>query len=739
MAIERYHLQLTSNGASKVSRDLTKVGVAGKGATSAMGGMKTAMIALAGAYVGLQGLKQTISVIRDFDTTMLEVKAVTNATAQEFDMLSEAARNMGATTRFSASESGQAILALSRAGFTTAESMAALGDTLNLAIAGVIGIQEASDLAAITIRQFGLEATETNRVADTLVTTANNSAQTVGDLAESMKYAGAVAGSMNVSLEETAGTLGVLANAGIRGSMAGTTMRKVLLSLSAPTSSANKALERLGLTFEDISLKNNTVAQAFKNLNDAGMDAAAAQQIFSTRALSGALALAKNNEKIEEFVKLNKEAEGAAKAAAETMDSGLNAAFLRLKSVSEELMLKLGDAGLTQILKDLTSAMASALSGDNWIGDLFAKLGMLGDMVGKFVFLYVDSMNEVLNATGKVVFGIVNTYDSGLTAIAKSWDSTFRGLGKDLFDFFDENYQKKGSDFFKGMSKGADEFASAYKKTMSDWEDIIDSSKGNIDNIIETYNSIDWLEAYRKNLAELKKENEKLIDESKDTAKEIATINKSFFTGFGITDTTAVSTESLIPQEVLDNTTESIKTFAQENKDIMDVSSSNISKSLGDMFTGVEGSFASFMNSITAQIIRMMTNKMVTNFFSMLSGLGGGAESNIADIGGFGASGGGLLGIGSGSGGFANAFALGGEYSAGVPRMTGEYGTEIDVPSVNGRVLSRNDAMNAVNGGGQQPVNKFIFLSDPNELTQELQSTENERIIVQTMHRYGRG
>ena len=158
--------------------------------------------------------------------------------------------------------------------------------------------------------------------------------------------------------------------------------------------------------------------------------------------------------------------------------------------------------------------------------------------------------------------------------------------------------------------------------------------------------------------------------------------------------------------------------------------SSNISKTLGDLFTGTETSFANMINSITSQIIRMMTTQMVQSFFSMLGGLG--TSNFIATQ---------PLGTGTPQSSLFNTeHAFGGIYEPNKPRLFNEYGTgEVDIPSHSGRVLSKQDAMNAVGNNNEPTVNKFIFLSDPEELTQELQTTQNERVIVQTMHRYGRG
>ena len=180
---------------------------------------------------------------------MLTVRAVTGATAEQFAVLTDQAKQLGRTTSFTAKQVAEGMTSLGRAGFKPAEIQAAIPAVLNLARATGTELGQAADYAANSIRAFGLSASDTTRVADVLTATANNSAQTVDDLAESLKYAAPVAADAGESIESTSKALGVLANMGIKGSMAGTTIRQMFIRLADP--GVQKTLAGLGIAAVD--------------------------------------------------------------------------------------------------------------------------------------------------------------------------------------------------------------------------------------------------------------------------------------------------------------------------------------------------------------------------------------------------------------------------------------------------------------------------------------------------------
>lgn len=790
--INRYNIQFRSDGALQVDKDIAKIGTTSKGTTAAMHGLKTAFVALAGAYVGIQGMRKAIDVIKEFDTTMLEVKAVTKASAAEFDLMSAAARRMGAETRFSASESGQALLALAKIGFDTNDAIAALPTTLNLAIAGMLGIEQAAETMAITLKQFGLGIDQSTRVADVLVVAANASATSVAGMSAAFANVGPVAKSAGLDFETTAAAIEILTNSGLDASNAGTSLKNILLGLAAPTEASVKALESMGLTLDDISLQTNTLEQIFAKLKAAGITLKEGEMMFGRLGVTGALALADMNTEIAKFTEENKNAAGAAKDTADVMDSGLNASFLKLKSVTEELMLSLGDAGFTKVLSSVINGLTWAVS---WADKLVDGINDILSPIDKSILRFEElalSVKVLGEKTNRTTFE-QEEYRKAINALSQEYPEYLKNLNAEKTSY--ENISnalirqrdliiqniaiQKQKDVLTDLASQRIELSKEQLKLERSIERISAQSgqrmvherlaeASSVRDVIaaltskeEKWQSIHFKEkqiaSIQKELNELDNEAIKITNEYAEAMKmlmsgheevlkstdaqtesvenQIEAYKKlSAYTGtFGaLTPTEIISTDSLIPAEVLDNTTDQIETWAEENADIMEAFSSSVSSSLSDMFMNVGDGFAGFMDNITSQIIRLMTNQMVNNFFGMIGGMFSGGPS-VTTVAGFGATGGGMLGMGSGSGGFAgvlDGFAFGGEYNARTPRIVGEYGPEIDIPSVNGRVLSRNDAMNAM-GGGSQPLNvKILNQVDENMILQALQTKTGERLIM---------
>ena len=187
----------------------------------------------------------------DFQDQMLAVQAVSKATREEFGRLYDQAKQLGATTSFTASDVAGGQVNLARAGFNPAEIEAAIPSVLALARATGTELAEAAKIAAGTLRAFKMDASETSRVSDVLVATANNSAQTLEELGESMKYVAPIAYEYGMSVEQTAKALGVLANMQITGSMAGTSLRQAMLRLA--DSGVRDELRRIGVEVEDLA------------------------------------------------------------------------------------------------------------------------------------------------------------------------------------------------------------------------------------------------------------------------------------------------------------------------------------------------------------------------------------------------------------------------------------------------------------------------------------------------------
>lgn len=358
---------------AQVQRGAAKTGAAVRGADASIAAMgktaaivKSQMVALFGAFVALRTVQGTVNTLREFGETMQFVRSVSIDTTlsladqeEQFRRLSDAARGLGATTRFTATQAAEGLLALGRAGFSTDEALDAIRSTLNLATAGMLELGEASDLVAVTIRQFGLQASEAERVADVFLTTSNKANTTVEQLGQAMKFAGVLASQLGVDLEETAGAMAILADAGLRGTMSGTALRTIMLGLQDPTSKAKRTLEELGLTTDDVSVQQNGLIGAFKNIVAAGADVNDFTNLFVKRSLAAALALSGSIDKAGEFGKLLDTVGGSAQRAADIINDSLNGDILALKSAFESVQLSM--TGFNDSLREIVQFITLVL------------------------------------------------------------------------------------------------------------------------------------------------------------------------------------------------------------------------------------------------------------------------------------------------------------------------------------------------------------------------------------------
>lgn len=277
-------------------------------------------ITLALSVVGVGfSASEVLSTYNDFETGMSGVRALTGATNDDFLLLKETAKQLGAETSFSASEAAEGMQNLASAGFNTSEIVAAMPGMLDLAASSGEDLAVASDIAATTLRGFGLEASEAAHVADVLAEAAARTNANVADTGEAMKYIAPIANAMGLSLEETAAAIGLLSDAGIKGSQAGTTLRGALSRLAKPTEDMLEVMDSLGLSFYDSNgqmksissivgmLKNNMASLTEEQKQNALVT------LFGQEALSGMMVLMEAGpEKLDELTRSLENCEGAA-------------------------------------------------------------------------------------------------------------------------------------------------------------------------------------------------------------------------------------------------------------------------------------------------------------------------------------------------------------------------------------------------------------------------------------------
>ncbi len=281
-----------------------------------------------------------------FDDQMRTLQAVIGATADEFEMLTDKAKELGRTTSFTAAQVAAGMVELGRQGFNPREIENSIGSVLALSRATATDLAETSLIASGTLRAFALNATAMGRVADVLTATANNSAQTLTDLGEAMKYTAPIAAEYNLTLEDTAKVLGALANFQIKGSLAGTTMKNILLRLVDPKIQAE--LAKLGIKATNSTGALRKVADVLSDVGQAtekmpnAKRLAIFNELFGMRAVAGGAKLTKGA-----FAQLNNaidNAAGKAEKTAQIMDSGLGGALRMLWSAIEGIAIEIGES-----------------------------------------------------------------------------------------------------------------------------------------------------------------------------------------------------------------------------------------------------------------------------------------------------------------------------------------------------------------------------------------------------------
>ena len=331
---------------SKLQRNLTDAQARLQSFGRACTSIGKDLLMISGAMALPLGL--AVKSFADFDDRMRLVKAVTKSTGAEFDTLTKVAAKLGRETSFTAKQVADGMVSLGRMGFSPKEIESAIQPTLDLARATGTELGEAADIAANSMRIFGIEASKMSEVADVLTATANGSAQTLTDLFEALKMAGPQAKAAGENIVDTNAAIGILANLGIKGSLAGTALRKSfsqfakvkvqdqLKAVGVETVDANGNLRKMADIMADIGRVMNSLPTAER--------IAFAEDIFDIRGSLAGLSLGGNAKDLEDFIVKLQDIDGTARKTAEEMDNGLGGSFRKLMSAVEGAMNAIGKA-----------------------------------------------------------------------------------------------------------------------------------------------------------------------------------------------------------------------------------------------------------------------------------------------------------------------------------------------------------------------------------------------------------
>jgi len=365
----------------------------------------------------------------EFDAAMSEVGAISGATGEDLQKLEALAKEMGATTKFSASEAAEGLKYMAMAGWETQQQIDALPGVLMLAAASGEELGAVSDIVTDAMTAFGMEAAQAGEFADVLAAASSNANTNVGMLGESFKYVAPVAGALGFSAQDTAHALGLMANAGIKSSQAGTALRTMMTNLAKPTVKMEKAMAEYGISLTDVNGNMKSLDQVMDNLRESlgglteAEQASAAATIFGKEAMSGALAIVNTSE--ADYRKLAgaiNDSAGAAERMSKEMQDNLQGRLTELKSAIEGAALQLYEAMLPALEKlvawvqkavdwfaELSPGMKKAIvivAGlAAAIGPLLILLGTLSIAIGA-ISLPVAAVIAGIAALGAAIVGI---------------------------------------------------------------------------------------------------------------------------------------------------------------------------------------------------------------------------------------------------------------------------------------------------------------------------------------------
>lgn len=355
----------------------------------------------------------------DFDDSMRKVKATSGATSGEFQQLRDKALEMGAKTKFSASESADALNYMALAGWDTKDMLNGIDGVMQLAAASGEDLGQVSDIVTDSLTAFGLKAKDSGRFADVLAQTSSKANTDVRGLGEAFKYAAPVAGALGYTVEDTSIAIGLMSNAGIKGEKAGTALRTMFTNLAKPTKAMKDKMEELGISITDSNGKMLPMRDVMGQLRDKfkglskDQQASAAATIFGKEAMSGALAVI--NASDEDYKKLTKSIDnstGASKRMSDEMEGGIGGSIRKMKSAIESMAISIGDVLAPHIRKaaELLAFLADKFANmPGWVKTAVVGLGVFAAALGPLILAtgaFTAALGSIMTTIGPVMTGI---------------------------------------------------------------------------------------------------------------------------------------------------------------------------------------------------------------------------------------------------------------------------------------------------------------------------------------------
>lgn len=427
---------LANDGTIKIGTELDKSGLesgmSGLGSFAQKGFSVVSTVAKAATAAIGAGIVASVKVGAAFESEMSKVQAISGVTGDELAQLTAKAKEMGAKTKFSASESAQAFEYMAMAGWKTDDMLNSIDGVMNLAAASGEDLASVSDIVTDAMTAMGLAADGTTNIvkdgytkevsnashfADVLAAASSNSNTNVAMMGETFKYAAPLAGALGYSVEDLAQAIGLMANSGIKGSNAGTALRSVLTRLAKPPKEAAEAMEQYGISMKNSDGTMKSLMEVMENMRDSlqGLpedeQAAAAAAIGGQEAMSGLLAIVNASE--SDFKKLANaidNADGSAEQMADIMQNNLTGQLTIMRSAAEALGIEIYES-IQQPLTDIVKAGTQAI---NELTEAFKTGGVQGliaagtQMVTEFISVIFNRIPEIVTTGIEVVGGFLN-------------------------------------------------------------------------------------------------------------------------------------------------------------------------------------------------------------------------------------------------------------------------------------------------------------------------------------------
>ncbi|AFM26038.1 phage tail tape measure protein [Desulfomonile tiedjei] len=423
------HLDKMNKGVESFSNKLASMGAS----LTALGASITAPMGLA------------VKTAADFETEMNKLQAFgeidikTDAGQKAFQAATDKARELGATTQFTAAEVASGMGELYKAGFKTEEVLASIGPALNLAFTEGRSMKDTAEDLVKVLASFGMSADQAGRATDVLSKTSLATTTSMSGLVEGLKYVASMANNVGMNIEETTAYLGIFAQNGVDASMAGTGLRRILGDLSNPTKDAKAALANLGVEIAKNSDGSVNLTKTFEALNKAGLSTANAFKIFGDQGGNVAITATKNIDAIKKLTVENENAKGSLDKVVSIINKGLGPAWKNFTSALGEVAIALAGPFL-ESLKSALDQVSAFLRGvsefskahpiiTQAITAIVASFGLLATAAGT-ISLAIAGVSYALGGLGTAIAGSsIASLGSMVTAVVPSWAGLTAAIG----------------------------------------------------------------------------------------------------------------------------------------------------------------------------------------------------------------------------------------------------------------------------------------------------------------------